>query len=115
MELQGDIMPVLRCAATGRFLSTEGATGAALNAGFFAVRPRPELFDIAVSFGQRNMFSAKTGWGSCHHSALNAIFGTRLPKDATDRRLTKKRTLPLSATLAKTALANNEQIKNAYI
>ncbi|CAE7151860.1 unnamed protein product, partial [Symbiodinium pilosum] len=39
-EFQGDITPVLRCAATGKLLTTNGGVGESLNVGFIAVRER---------------------------------------------------------------------------
>ncbi|CAE6973437.1 unnamed protein product [Symbiodinium natans] len=62
-EFQGDITPMMRCAATGRFLSTSGGMGEALNVGFFAVRPDKRLVDASIYFARENAFDRETGWG----------------------------------------------------
>jgi len=62
-EFQGDITPMMRCAASGKFLSTSGGMGEALNVGFFAVKPDRRLVDAAVFFAQQNAFDHNTGWG----------------------------------------------------
>ena len=58
VEIQGDITPVLRCAASGKFLSTNGASflsangaSALLNLGFFALKPDKRLFQASLTFG----------------------------------------------------------------
>lgn len=64
IEFQGDITPVLRCAASGKFLSTNGGAtchheflrrkpwshqvGEPLNVGFFAVKPDRRLFQASL-------------------------------------------------------------------
>ncbi|CAK9008063.1 Uncharacterized protein SCF082_LOCUS9704 [Durusdinium trenchii] len=62
-EFQGDILPVLRCAATGKFLSTNGGVGEALNIGFIALRPSAKLLEAALIFARTNNFTVKDGWG----------------------------------------------------
>ncbi|CAK9104079.1 unnamed protein product [Durusdinium trenchii] len=62
-EFQGDITPMMRCAASGTFLSTSGGMGEALNVGFFAVKPDRRLVEAAVFFAQQNAFDHNTGWG----------------------------------------------------
>eukprot|EP00928_Gymnodinium_smaydae_P062621 TRINITY_DN46439_c0_g1_i1.p1 TRINITY_DN46439_c0_g1~~TRINITY_DN46439_c0_g1_i1.p1 ORF type:complete len:364 (-),score=86.25 TRINITY_DN46439_c0_g1_i1:34-1125(-) len=63
VQLQGDVMPVLRCAATGPLLTTNGGVGEPLNVGFFATRPDPRLMQAAKAFARTANFSDKTGWG----------------------------------------------------
>ncbi|CAJ1342410.1 unnamed protein product [Effrenium voratum] len=62
-EFQGDVLPVLRCAASGMFLSTNGGVGESLNIGFIALRPDRRLLDAALFFAQNNNFTVKDGWG----------------------------------------------------
>eukprot|EP00439_Symbiodinium_sp_Y106_P077937 s133_g16.t2 len=59
-EFQGDITPMMRCAATGMFLSTSGGMGESLNVGFFAVRPDKRMVDAAVYFARENAFDRET-------------------------------------------------------
>merc|ERR1712217_300323 len=61
VELQGDVMPVLRCAATGRLLTTSG-TMSPINVGFIAVRPDPRMLRAAIAFAQNASFDRSTGW-----------------------------------------------------
>ncbi|CAL1141568.1 unnamed protein product [Cladocopium goreaui] len=63
-EFQGDILPVLKCAARGYFLSTNGGVGEALNIGFIAVRPSPQLLEAALIFARSNNFTIRDGWGN---------------------------------------------------
>jgi len=63
-EFQGDITPVLKCAATGKFLSTNGGVGEALNIGFFALRPDKRMLEAARHFSRETEFSQLTGWGN---------------------------------------------------
>jgi len=65
IEFQGDVMSVFRCAATGRFLSTNGGIGEALNVGFFALRPDPRFLQAARIFSRVANFTKPTGWGEC--------------------------------------------------
>ncbi|CAJ1346054.1 unnamed protein product [Effrenium voratum] len=62
-EFQGDITPMMRCAASGKFLSTSGGMGEALNVGFFATRPDRRLVQAAVFFARENAYDHDTGWG----------------------------------------------------
>lgn len=62
IEFQGDAGAVLKCAATGRFLSTSGGVGEPLNVGFFAVRPDRRLLRAAEIFAENITFSEQTGW-----------------------------------------------------
>lgn len=62
IELQGDVMPVFRCAATGKFLTTTG-TISPINVGFMAVRPDPRMLQASVKFAQEADFNYTTGWG----------------------------------------------------
>ena len=52
VEIQGDITPILRCAASGKFLSTNGPL-APLNLGFFALKPDKRLFQASLTSGGR--------------------------------------------------------------
>ena len=63
VEFWGDITPVLRCAASGKFLSTNGGIGALLNLGFFALKPDKRLFQASVNFALNANYSGKTSWG----------------------------------------------------
>jgi hypothetical protein len=63
IEFQGDVTPVLRCAAQGRFLSTNGGTGEPLNVGFFATKPSSALLQAAIAFGRDSDYNELTGWG----------------------------------------------------
>lgn len=62
VEFQGDITPVLKCASTGKVLSTNGGMGEPLNVGFFALKPDPKLLQAARNFGKIADFDEKTGW-----------------------------------------------------
>jgi len=62
VEIQGDITPVLRCAASGKFLSTNGPL-APLNLGFFALKPDNRLFQASLNFALHANYSDNTGWG----------------------------------------------------
>lgn len=63
VELQGDIAPILKCAASGKFLSTNGGIGEPLNVGFFALKPSKEMLEAARIFGREADFDEHTGWG----------------------------------------------------
>lgn len=62
IEFQGDVMPVLRCASTGLFLSTSGGIGEPLNVGFFALRPDRRLLRAAEIWSKNASYSETTGW-----------------------------------------------------
>ena len=62
IEVQGDITPVLRCASTGNFLTTNGGLGEALNVGFFALKPQKLLLEAAENFAREADYSEQTGW-----------------------------------------------------
>eukprot|EP00930_Biecheleria_cincta_P038558 TRINITY_DN26485_c0_g1_i1.p1 TRINITY_DN26485_c0_g1~~TRINITY_DN26485_c0_g1_i1.p1 ORF type:complete len:564 (-),score=93.18 TRINITY_DN26485_c0_g1_i1:64-1755(-) len=62
IEFHGDVTPVLRCAATGYFLSTAGGVGEPLNVGFFAVRPDKRLLQAAEFFAENVTFNRQNGW-----------------------------------------------------
>eukprot|EP00439_Symbiodinium_sp_Y106_P059470 s1542_g8.t1 len=64
IEFQGDITPLLRCASTGHFLSTNGGIGEALNVGFFALQPHKALLQAAVDFAKEADYSQLTGWAN---------------------------------------------------
>ena len=63
-EFQGDVTPILRCAATGKLLTTNGGVGESLNVGFIAVRPDKRLLEAARIFARKNNFSVQHGWGN---------------------------------------------------
>lgn len=63
IEFQGDITPVLRCAASGKFLSTNGGVGEPLNVGFFALKPDKRLFQASLNFAKEADFSHDHSWG----------------------------------------------------
>jgi len=64
IEFQGDVTPVFRCAARGRFLTTNGGAQEALNVGFFATKPSMQLFQAALAFARESDYSKETGWGA---------------------------------------------------
>eukprot|EP00440_Ansanella_granifera_P064116 gb/GFBE01069509.1/.p1 GENE.gb/GFBE01069509.1/~~gb/GFBE01069509.1/.p1 ORF type:complete len:355 (+),score=87.50 gb/GFBE01069509.1/:1-1065(+) len=64
VEFQGDITPVMRCAASGKFLTTNGGIGETLNVGFFAVKPDKRLFQASVNFALEAEYNKDTSWGS---------------------------------------------------
>lgn len=61
VELQGDVTSVLRCAATGKFVTTSGQFSP-MNLGFFAVRPQKRLLKAAISFAQQASYDSAKGW-----------------------------------------------------
>ncbi|CAK9089888.1 Protein TANC1 [Durusdinium trenchii] len=65
VEFQGDMTPVLHCAARGYFISASGGVGEPFNVGFFALRPSKKLLRAAEIFGANVNFSIETGWGDC--------------------------------------------------
>merc|ERR1712130_552112 len=74
IELQGDVMPVFRCAATGRMLSTNGGIGEPLNIGFLAVRPDARLLDAARIFARTAPFDDKKGWANSGFAPSGSYF-----------------------------------------
>ncbi|OLP97410.1 hypothetical protein AK812_SmicGene20265 [Symbiodinium microadriaticum] len=52
VEFRGDITPMLKCAATGKFLSSSGGIGEPLNVGFFALRPDNRLLSAALALAE---------------------------------------------------------------
>jgi len=74
VEFQGDAGTILRCAATGRFLSTSGGVGEPLNVGFFAVRPDRRLLHAAEIFASNVTFSEKTGWANSGFKPSSGYF-----------------------------------------
>lgn len=74
IEFQGDVTPVLRCAARGRFLSTNGGMGEALNVGFFATKPSPRLLQAALAFAREADYSDKTGWADSGWAPSNGYY-----------------------------------------
>jgi len=61
VEFQGDILPILRCAATGYLLNTIGPMSP-INMGFLAVRPNSAWLQAVVNFAREANFSKQTGW-----------------------------------------------------
>lgn len=55
VTLQGDVVPLLDCAATGEILMTEGAVSP-LNIGMMAWKPSDELFKMALYFAEKAEF-----------------------------------------------------------
>jgi len=74
IEFQGDVTPMMRCAATGRFLSTSGGVGEPLNVGFFASRPDKRLLRAAELFAENITFNDRTGWGGSGFKPSNGRF-----------------------------------------
>lgn len=74
IEFQGDAGAALKCAATGRFLSTSGGVGEPLNVGFFAVRPDPRLLKAALIFAENASFSEGTGWANSGFKPAGGYF-----------------------------------------
>lgn len=73
VELRADVTPLLRCAATGRLLTTTGAN-VPLNMGTFAVRPDPKLLQTALNFAQRASFNSTSGWAGAGFKPSTAKF-----------------------------------------
>ena len=65
VEFQGDMTPILKCAARGYFISASGGVGEPFNVGFFALRPDTRLLRAAELFGASVNFTVETGWGHC--------------------------------------------------
>ncbi|CAK0830209.1 unnamed protein product [Prorocentrum cordatum] len=61
MELQGDVLPALRCAATGVLLTTSGPL-APVSVAIIVVRPDPRILRASVAFAQKAAFSRVDGW-----------------------------------------------------
>jgi len=74
IEFQQDVTPVLRCAATGRMLTTNGGVGEPLNVGFFAVRPDKRLLLAARVFARTMPFDKNTGWGQAGYAPSEGYF-----------------------------------------
>jgi hypothetical protein len=74
IEFQGDITPVLKCAASGTFLSTNGGIGEALNVGFFAVKPDKRLLEAAKNFAKEAQYSEEKGWGNSGWKPCDGYF-----------------------------------------
>mmetsp|Transcript_88283 Transcript_88283/g.250192 ORF Transcript_88283/g.250192 Transcript_88283/m.250192 type:complete len:351 (+) Transcript_88283:58-1110(+) len=62
VEIQGDVLPMLRCAASGQILTTTGSD-APINGGFIAARPDPKILEASMLFAKRANFNLKSGWG----------------------------------------------------
>lgn len=63
VEFRGDITPMLKCAATGKFLSSSGGIGEPLNVGFFALRPDNRLLSAALALAEIG-FDKQTCWAN---------------------------------------------------
>eukprot|EP00419_Tripos_fusus_P024052 CAMPEP_0172719188 /NCGR_PEP_ID=MMETSP1074-20121228/75361_1 /TAXON_ID=2916 /ORGANISM="Ceratium fusus, Strain PA161109" /LENGTH=355 /DNA_ID=CAMNT_0013544513 /DNA_START=16 /DNA_END=1079 /DNA_ORIENTATION=- len=74
IEFQGDVTPVLRCAAQGRFLTTNGGTGEPLNVGFFAMKPSSALLQAALAFARDSDYNELTGWGKSYWAPAGGYF-----------------------------------------
>lgn len=74
VEFHGDVTPVLRCAATGYFLSTSGGVGEPLNVGFFAVRPDKRLLQAAELFAENVTFNRVNGWAKAGFAPAGGYF-----------------------------------------
>eukprot|EP00930_Biecheleria_cincta_P046515 TRINITY_DN32087_c0_g1_i1.p1 TRINITY_DN32087_c0_g1~~TRINITY_DN32087_c0_g1_i1.p1 ORF type:complete len:712 (-),score=69.22 TRINITY_DN32087_c0_g1_i1:124-2259(-) len=74
IEFQGDMRPVLRCAAKGYFIGASGGVGEPFNVGFFAVRPDRRLLKAAEFFGGNVTFTVERGWGNCGHAPAGDKF-----------------------------------------
>merc|ERR1719433_1221999 len=74
VQFQGDVTPVLRCAAQDRFLTTNGGVGEALNVGFFAFKPSLALFQAALAFAREADYSEFTGWGQSGWSPAGGYY-----------------------------------------
>eukprot|EP00040_Diaphanoeca_grandis_P033076 m.201734 g.201734 ORF g.201734 m.201734 type:complete len:480 (-) comp32804_c7_seq4:36-1475(-) len=71
--IQGDITPVLKCAAQNVMLSSTGPLSP-LNLGFFAVRPDPRVLMAAVEFAQTVDYTREEGWGKMGHTPSGGPF-----------------------------------------
>lgn len=56
INIVGDVVPLLECAATGEFMMTQGLH-APLNAGVMALKPNEELLKLSMWFAERASFS----------------------------------------------------------
>eukprot|EP00929_Paragymnodinium_shiwhaense_P107125 TRINITY_DN73195_c0_g1_i1.p1 TRINITY_DN73195_c0_g1~~TRINITY_DN73195_c0_g1_i1.p1 ORF type:complete len:399 (+),score=73.83 TRINITY_DN73195_c0_g1_i1:66-1199(+) len=74
IKLQGDVLPVLRCASTGVFMTTSGGIGEPLNVGFFAVRPDQRLMKAAQLFAQKANYSVTEGWGASGYKPAGGYY-----------------------------------------
>jgi len=74
IEFQGDVTPVFRCATRGAFLTTNGGLDEALNIGFFAAKPNPQLLQAAVAFAREANFSEESGWGESGWAPNNGYY-----------------------------------------
>lgn len=74
IEFHGDVTPVLRCAATGYFLSTSGGVGEPLNVGFFAVQPDKRLLRAAELFAANISFNRVNGWAKAGFAPAGGYF-----------------------------------------
>lgn len=74
IQIQGDIAPLLRCASTGKFLSTNGGLEEGMNLGFFALKPRPEILQAARIFDRDSGYDEKFGWSDCGWKPFNQYF-----------------------------------------
>jgi len=74
VQFQGDVTPVLRCAAQDRFLTTNGGVGEALNVGFFAFKPSTALLQVALEFAKEADYSDLTGWGESGWSPAGGYY-----------------------------------------
>jgi len=69
VQFQGDVTPVLRCAARDRFfLTTNGGIREPLNVGFFAVKPSSALLQAALAFAKEADYDDLSGWGQSDRS-----------------------------------------------
>lgn len=74
IEFHGSVEAVLRCAASGHFLSTSGGVEEPLNVGFFALRPDQRLLQAAIWFAQNVSYSDQTGWGDSGFAPAGSNF-----------------------------------------
>eukprot|EP00927_Polykrikos_kofoidii_P029686 TRINITY_DN25631_c0_g1_i1.p1 TRINITY_DN25631_c0_g1~~TRINITY_DN25631_c0_g1_i1.p1 ORF type:complete len:383 (+),score=48.36 TRINITY_DN25631_c0_g1_i1:88-1236(+) len=74
VEMQGDVLPVFRCASTGKFITTNGGIGEPLNVGFFALRPNPMTLQAARNFARLATFDDKTGWSNNNFTPSNGYY-----------------------------------------
>ncbi|CAK0800305.1 unnamed protein product [Prorocentrum cordatum] len=73
VEFQGDVLPILRCAATGYLLNTIGPMSP-INMGFLAVRPNAAWLQAVVNFAREADFNRTTGWAGAMFKPDNAKY-----------------------------------------
>ena len=74
----GDMMPMLRCAATGKFLVTVGLSSP-MNFGMFAIRPFEPMVDASLWYLSKSSFEKRTGMHGGWDDAGTSPWGGTFP------------------------------------